>query len=216
MKAILLLTFLTCLASGCATPHAKTRAPIWYLPAEDTAVYGVSVVYNPVPTARDIRSTTYGIRLDPIGIGFLIPLMPSVPFVDEDTEQFLSRLHEDAKDNTYGLDLSLTGSAILGNVYGISVGLIANFKNELQGGSATVMWNLARKATGLQCAMWNAAHTMNGMQVGIGSQTVKLHGMQVGLINIAGEGRGLQVGLWNVNNRRSLPLINWVSPSIDE
>lgn len=78
MKTILLLTILACLASGCATPYAKTRAPIWYLPAEDTAIYGASIVYNPLTLPeKEMRSTSYGIRLDPIGGGlFLAMLLP--------------------------------------------------------------------------------------------------------------------------------------------
>jgi len=192
----------------------ETKTPIWYLPSADTAVYGVAVVYNPVPAHNQtMNSMTYGIRIDPIGMGFLIPLMPHVPFVDEDRETFYSRLQENAQDNTYGVDISLTGSVIHGNVYGISIGGIAVGKNEGKGISGAILWNLARKSSGMQVAMWNAAHTKNGLQVGVGSQVSRLRGMQFGLLNIADEGRGLQVGLWNVNSRRMLPFVNWVSPN---
>jgi len=35
------------------------------------------------------------------------------------------------------------------------------------------------------------------------------HGVQIGLFNQTKKMKGVQIGLWNINEKRSLPFINW-------
>jgi len=204
------------LMCGC-TSNLEQRAPAWFLPSADTEVSGVSVVVNPFHMPPDgTRTITNGLRIDPLGLGFLLPLAGAPYAHGESQEEFEEYLKSEAIELVRGLNLSLTGSAIRGNVYGVSLGGIATVTNEVRGFSGAFYMNMTRKTSGVQVAFGNHSHQVNGLLLGVlGSQTAEINGLQVGLINFADSGHGIQIGLWNRNSKRSLPLINWVWDEAD-
>lgn len=66
---------------------------------------------------------------------------------------------------------------------------------EFKGLSINILWSIYQKSNGLVIATVNHVN--------------KMHGVQIGLFNKANTSKGIQIGLWNVNEKRSLPLINW-------
>lgn len=56
----------------------------------------------------------------------------------------------------------------------------------------------------------NKHYKVNGISLGVlGNADTQVSGIQIGLFNIVNKLRGIQLGLWNVNDKRSLPFINW-------
>ncbi|HLA55249.1 MAG TPA: hypothetical protein VK623_04075 [Flavobacterium sp.] len=60
-------------------------------------------------------------------------------------------------------------------------------------------FNNYTKFSGLQIGMWND----------INQESEKFTGLQIGFFNHTKKLKGVQIGLWNVNNRRTLPIMNW-------
>lgn len=94
--------------------------------------------------------------------------------------------------------------------------------NHFNGLSITALGTIAGKQYGLAIGMYNANNTLKGSTIGVFNQSYNLkglhigvfnktkhnYGLQVGILNKSNS-KGLQLGLWNVNNKRSMPFINW-------
>lgn len=106
-----------------------------------------------------------------------------------------------AIENNYSTTLNGINVGVLatvGNyrVRGISVGGITTVVDQMSGICITGFNNFAYVADGLQFSL-------------IRNRATVARGIQVGIYNKATRLRGIQLGLWNVNERRSLPFINW-------
>ena len=56
----------------------------------------------------------------------------------------------------------------------------------------------------------NRHYVMNGITIAaIANHDMKCNGIQISLINTSKQLKGVQIGLWNINQKRSLPFINW-------
>lgn len=158
---------------------------------------------------NDFRNVyTNGIKLEAIGFGLGVPLIPRSP-VAVTEEQFQAVIAEPPSERINGLNLSGSGSVGDCITNGVSVGFIGQINREVSGVSASVMMNLSQKHSGLQVAMFNESYLMNGLQIGLGNYGRKTRGIQIGITNNSGDLRGLQFGLWNVNQKRKLPILNW-------
>lgn len=130
--------------------------------------------------------------------------------------------------NVNGITLSAITQS-LKNTNGISIagiGTCANRSNGMQlsffntsalysnglmvGGFQTNVY----KGRGVNLAFWyNEYKYYDGLMIstcnGVMSRPEQFRGLQIGIINRTKKLKGIQIGLWNVNERRSLPFINW-------
>lgn len=126
-----------------------------------------------------------------------------------------------------GITLSAISQSVK-QTNGISVGGLgsSSFKNngiQIAGaGTSTLFSNgiiasaLSTKVhtgKGLQVGGFNQYINFSGLQVGIfndvESEGENFKGVQVGVFNNTKKLKGIQLGLWNINEKRSLPLVNW-------
>ena len=194
----------------------KNRFPVWTYHENDVNIHGISVGLLPFEgffNEGRRYSNTNGIRLELIGLGFFVPLIPEMPNFEKGYEERIN-----------GLSLSASGAVCDCLINGLGVGGIGHIYKQVNGISAT-MFNVIGKQNGIMVAVINMSDIMNGLQLGvangneseangvqigiIGNETEVMKGLQVGLINKSKNLRGIQIGLWNVNQKRKLPLINW-------
>lgn len=134
--------------------------------------------------------------------------------------------------NVNGVTISAIGQS-LKNTNGISLGGLStwSFKsNGLQAGALhsnavfsngvllSVFMAETYKGNGVQLSVFDNRYVhFTGFQAGLFNGLFKTRygrlesftGVQIGLINCTKKLRGLQIGLWNVNEKRSLPFVNW-------
>jgi len=107
---------------------------------------------------------------------------------------------------------------------GLTVTGVYNLTKQLNGVHITGLANSATTARGLLVAASNNAEDFKGIKIGLLNKSttsagidiglvnttgMRMAGVQIGLVNIGHIHKGLQIGLWNINNKRSLPFINW-------
>jgi hypothetical protein len=199
----------------------KNYSPIWTFHKDSININGISVGLWSFKT--DPRYTnTNGIKVELIGSGIIIPLIPRSPIVETETE-FLNLKELPLSERINGLNLSASGSTCFCLTNGLAAGFIGQIHFQVNGLSASMM-NFTQKHNGLMTALFNDAHYMNGLQVGfsnngyktngvqigiLGNSADEMKGFQVGLFNMSKKLYGVQVGLWNVNQKRKFPLFNW-------
>lgn len=222
-------TFFFILLSGitfCDTSFAqdgkqRNYFPAWTYHQKNINIHGISVGIGTV--SNTVRNTnTNGIKIELIGAGIVIPLVPRSPVVESDSA-FEKISGQPVSEKINGLSLSATGTVCDCITNGINTGLIGNINFQVNGITASVFMNFAQKHNGLQLAMFNEAYYLNGLQagvsnygahtqgiqIGIGNFGRTTKGLQLGIFNKTKNLRGLQFGLWNVNEKRKLPIINW-------
>ena len=79
---------------------------------------------------------------------------------------------------------------------------------------AAAFYTRVHTGRGLQVSViTNGYKNFTGLQVGLlngmFSNPESFTGVQIGLFNRTKKLRGLQIGLWNINEKRSLPFVNW-------
>jgi hypothetical protein len=167
--------------------------PIWTFHSKNTTIYGVSL--GLWSYSENLKFTnTNGLKLELIGLGFVLPLIPESPVAESEIE--FDNLKNDTMSETInGISLSATGAFCDCIVNGISAGFIGQFEHKVNGVSASFLINI------------NQIH--NGVQIGFINETYKMRGIQIGGINKSSNTRGIQIGIWNINEKRKFPLINW-------
>jgi len=104
---------------------------------------------------------------------------------------------------------------------GLNISLGNKFNN-FNGISLAPLGTLAGKQNGLSIGIINGNNSLSGATFGIYNQSQDLKGLHLGVVNRAKRNGGLQIGvynksfskgfqlgIWNVNNKRSLPFLNW-------
>jgi hypothetical protein len=120
-----------------------------------------------------------------------------------------------------GINLSTGCFFTTTSMSGLNISL-ANIFNDFNGISITALGTIADNQNGIAIGMFNANNTLKGSTIGIYNQSYELKGLHVGIFNQTGNNQGLQIGVfnrsnsegfqlgvWNVNNKRSIPFINW-------
>ena len=171
----------------------KNYFPIWSFHQKNINIHGISIGIGTVRTGPRYTNTN-GIKIEIIGAGIAIPLIPQSP-VAKDDSSFIALSKEPISERINGISLSATGTACDCITNGINIGFIGNINYQVNGLTASLLMNFAQKHNGLQFAMFNEAYYMTGLQIG--------------LFNKSDKSRGIQIGLWNINQKRKLPLINW-------
>lgn len=225
MKQLLCLLFLLLTMSSFGQNEKnkkKNYFPLWTFQQDSINIHGFSLgLWSSSDKPRHTK--TNGIKLEIIGIGILLPLIPSSPIVKSDST-FLKLKSMPLSERINGLSLSATGTVCDCLTNGLTAGLIGQVNFQVNGISTSILGNFSQKHNGIMMALFvNEAFIMNGIQLGslnISNKTKGLQigvrnnanimkGIQIGLFNKSKKLRGIQIGLWNVNQKRKFPLINW-------
>ena len=200
----------------------KNYFPIWTFHQDSINIHGLSVgLWSYYSEPR--LTNTNGIKIELIGIGIGMPLIPISPIVETDSA-FIKLKQEPLSERINGLNLSASGSACHCKTNGLAAGLIGQIHFQVNGISTSLLMNLSQQHNGVMAALFNDAYLMKGLQVGLtnkghktsgvqigilGNKADEMKGIQISLINISKKLKGIQIGLWNINQKRKLPLINW-------
>ena len=200
----------------CSYGQNDNRFPVWTFHKKNVNIHGISVgLWTGAISERN--TNTNGIRLELIGVGIGIPLIPSAPTLEDFGEQRSEIIN--------GLSLSTFGTDCNCLTNGLSVGGIAQINYQVNGMVLSCMVNFTLKQNGIMIASINYSNSMNGLQLALGrnysseangvqitlitNEAEKMRGLQIGVVNKSKDLRGIQIGLWNINQKRKLPLLNW-------
>lgn len=190
------LTFL--LAVSITLLHGQNKKnyfPIWTFHQRNINIYGVSIGLASLGLAEKPKNTnTNGIKIELIGAGVVVPLIPRSPVAENDSV-FQKIQRDTISERINGLSLSATGTVCNCITNGISIGLIGQIEHKVSGLSASIFMNFAQTHNGIQIGMYNGSYRMRGLQIG--------------LFNESRQSKGFQIGIWNINEQRKLPIINW-------
>ena len=220
MKYIILAALLatTTMSYGQETKR-KNIFPLWTFHKQfNKNIHGVSVGLATL-NEKPRHLTTNGVKVELIGVGIALPLIPQ-SLVDEDDKIIPN---DSLSEKINGLNLSAAGSVCRCRVAGISAGFIGQYNYKVNGISGSYFMNMAQRHNGIQIAMWTDNYYMRGFQIGAmnnsfntvglqvggGNYSDKTTGIQIGIYNKSKNLKGLQIGIWNVNQRRKFPFINW-------
>ncbi len=210
------------LIANAQRPYRNDYFPVWTFNQDSIRIHGVSFGFL-TDNVSVGNTLTNGLRMELLGLGFLLPIMPSSPVADS-AEELASVFSRGANQKINGLNLSTTGTIGNCHVNGMSVGAIGQSLLQVNGIAASAVMNLIQKHNGLMLALFNDAYSMHGAQIGCSNKTLHLsglqmavinnyaergYGVQIALINRCQELKGFQFGLWNVNQKRRMPLMNW-------
>lgn len=217
-----LLFFILTISSYGQVDKKKNYFPIWSFHKDSINIHGISVglwSFNSEPR----HTNTNGIKIELIGVGLGVPLIPRSPIVETDS-LFIKLKKEPISERINGLNLSASGSVCNCLTNGLTAGYIGQIHFQVNGISTSLFMNFTQKHNGVMAAFFNDAYYMNGLQVGFINNGYKTKGLQIGMfVNNTGEMKGLQIGLyskskklkglqiglWNVNQKRKFPIINW-------
>lgn len=182
--------------------------PIWTYHRKNINIHGISLGLASVFNEPKLTNTN-GIKLELIGVGILIPLIPQSPIAQNDSA-FAELMKDPVSERINGLNLSLSGTACDCVTNGVSAGFVGQITRKVNGFSASVFMNFAQVNNGVQSAFFfNESYKLRGLQLGISNHAHYAKGFQVGLFNSSRKLKGIQLGLWNVNDKRKMPFINW-------
>lgn len=93
---------------------------------------------------------------------------------------------------------------------GLMLSPLGTFTDKINGVNISLWMSKGKTMNGLNFnPLWNNYIKQKGLTIGLVNSTIQSRGLQIGLVNKTIKLRGFQIGLWNVNDKRSLPLINW-------
>jgi len=167
---------------------------IYYTPskAPKSMGLGLGVFGSEIYCNLKCRRDSYGLGIQLIGQGIIQSFM--IKSFDFESFSLLTYDKENAKACHNGLLISTFGT-YTEYINGVSISCWMSGGLEFKGLSINLLWSIYQKSNGLVIATVNHVN--------------KMHGVQIGLFNKAKTSKGIQIGLWNVNEKRSLPLINW-------
>jgi len=206
IKKKILLFILLIISSASFSQHCSIisdssnieRYVIWVIPSKANNIYGLAI--GPIGSEAfcylPYTSYFHGINIQVIGQGcfqtFMIGRFDFNSFSD----------YEDSLGSTATITRAVHN--------GILVATFGTRTNQVNGILLSPWMSYNRKVNGLSFNfLWNLQSTLNGIAAGLVNMTAKTNGVQIGLYNRTRKLKGFQIGLWNVNDKRSLPLINW-------
>lgn len=185
----------------------KNYFPIWTYHQRNINIHGVSIGLG-TSMAEPRFTNTNGIKIELIGLGFLIGLIPQSPVAVNDS-LFIALLDEPISENINGLNLSATGTFCNCITNGVHLGSVGSYNYQVNGINGTIFMNLTQIINGFQFSVYNESFFLNGVQVGLINKSKHTSGLQIGIYNKSKSLKGFQFGIWNINEKRKLPLINW-------
>lgn len=207
--ALALSLFVTLGYSQDSTETRKPRLPIWTFHTRNTNIYGIAVGLATVRSKPKKNVNTVGVRIELIGIGLALGLIPESPIAKDEIE-FKKYFDEPMSEKVNGMALSPLGSICDCSVNGVTIDGFGHYYFENNGISIAGLMNLTQIVNGYQFSIvYNFSYRTNGLQTALFNFSKESNGIQMGIVNSTEKLRGLQLGLWNVNSKRKLPLINW-------
>ena len=188
-------------------------APVWYFSSHHETVNGIAIGLGDLHK-DSCNSTVNGLKVELLGLGVGVGFLNSNTFSED------SALHASLIDNPVrmtknevnGFNISLFGTIDDLCVNGVSLGGLAQYIDFVDGAQITGgNSRISGKISGVQLSgVYNNAIICHGIQLSLlGNKAFDLKGIQIGLFNKSEITYGIQFGLWNVNEKRSLPFINW-------
>jgi hypothetical protein len=207
MRASLLIVLVA--SAFCASgQHRRNVFPVWTYHNRNVNIHGVSVgIASALDSDR--YTNTNGIKVEIIGLGLLMPLIPDSPIAKNDSA-FYEIITEPPSEKINGFALSASGTACDCVVNGFTGGFVGQINLKVNGLSVAGFMNFTQVLNGVQAALFmSETYKLKGVQIGFLNEGHNIDGLQIGVFNRITRLRGIQIGLWNVNERRKLPLINW-------
>jgi len=210
---ILLLLTVSTSAAVAQIKERQNHFPLGTFHKKNSNINGMSVgLYSGIDEGekddqyRNVQ--TNGIRLEAIGLGLLLPLIPNSP-ISENGNTLNTEDSRGPSEVINGFNLSPAGTVCDCVTNGISAGAIGQMSRQVNGISASIILNITDKHNGIQLSMFNESSIMHGLQLGLSNYGVRAKGLQIGVFNKSNNLKGVQLGLWNVNQKRKLPILNW-------
>jgi hypothetical protein len=202
---VLLQLLTACMAHRAAAQQRKNVFPIWTFHQRHLNIHDVSLGL----ISTELNTYTNGIRLELIGLGFALPLIPRSPIATSDSE-YNAMMQEKIPARVNGLSLAASGTVCTECVFnGATLGLVSQVVLKVNGISAVGLMNFSQLVNGLQLGFLNESYHIAGVSFGAFNLSTKVKGLQIGALNKTRYLHGVQIGLWNINSRRKLPLVNW-------
>lgn len=190
-------------------PKRVNRFPVGTYHKKNQNINGISVGAFSFGLDDDDRNVnTNGIKIEAVGLGVILPLLPTDPIVETE-EGFNSIMKTEPNERINGLSLSASGTICDCVTNGLSAGFIGQINRQVNGIAISVLANGAHKHQGFELAAVNRNYVMNGFQLGLSNSGSRARGLQIGILNQSENLKGIQIGLWNVNQKRKMPIINW-------
>ncbi|MFH0895638.1 MAG: hypothetical protein V2A54_14475 [Bacteroidota bacterium] len=204
--SLLLCTLIDISAQNDSIKPKQVITGFWVSPSRATKVNGI--MFNLFPKFKGdfgpriiIDPTINGVELDlnplgPIATGFLI--IPAVFGVFN--INFSTPLVEDSSTRK-----------LFKKVNGLELSFVVMEQTIISGLDVNIGGCFASKIHGVCISgIMNKNYLVNGVEFAVlRNITHKCSGIQIGLINSCDDLKGLQIGLYNINQKRSLPIINW-------
>ncbi len=183
-------------------PEYKTinKYGIAIIPSSANNIYGIALGLIGSDAVCNIYYPMYshGINLQILGQGIFQILYTK--HLDYNDLYSVDTLKVGAQDSINrnaihnGVILSLLGTCT-NKINGISVSSWMSMGKSVNGISINLLWNYYERINGISVGFVNSSGITNGLQIGIVNKTIKLN--------------GFQIGFWNINEKRTLPLLNW-------
>lgn len=196
-------------------------------------VFGVGHFDNQRIKNQTINGLNVEINAAPIAgafMGFMsIMYLPEIiknnkkPNSIKQTGEFIKieKWNSNLKLKVNGINLSTGCFFTSTSLNGLNISFGNKFEN-FNGLSISVLGTIADTQNGISIGLYNGNNNLKGITIGLMNSSYVFKGSQIGIINYSKENKGiqigifnrsfskgLQVGIWNVNNKRSMPFINW-------
>jgi hypothetical protein len=178
----------------------KTRNGAWVLYSKAKTINGLGLSVNPFSDSEDYLNTTVnGINLQVDLVSFLMVPMYLVHSIAD------SHLLVGFSDSSHMIHHNFPIKLVTN---GVNIKLL-NLDCETTNGISIKLININNFDNGLSLSFIAKRQSVKGLAISVFNADLELKGVQVGLINKSKRTKGFQIGLWNVNEKRSLPLVNW-------
>lgn len=181
---------------------------------EHQTINGINVEVNPAPAAGALYAFITIMNFDRV-IG-----NNKIKVIKKNEEDYIIKNTAPAL-MLNGLNISSGCFFTSTNMNGLNISAGNKFNN-FNGLSITALGTIAGNQNGLSVGVYNANNDLAGSTIGVYNQSYKLKGLHLGVFNQVGINKGLQIGvlnksnskgfqlgLWNINNKRSMPFLNW-------
>jgi hypothetical protein len=183
----------------------KTRNGLWFLYSKAKTINGIGLSVNALSDTEPYLNTTVnGLNLQIDPIMFMAASIALVHLIDPEFRNRYSYGEDSMRTDsirgflphlvTNGVNIKFT-SAVTEKTNGLNIHLIDISDNS---------------TNGMVISFAGKRNVVNGFAIAAFSNVDKtVRGVQMGLFNKVHRLKGFQLGLWNINQKRSMPLINW-------
>ena len=178
------------------------RYIVWFAPSKATHVYGVRLNFWSLDDSFGVSaSRIYGLELnmDPLCLLLTCTMLPVHAILDIKNAHGAHDLSQcnpvkfSQFDRINGLQIGSTNGNNIVNGLNLSAACFDSNNNGV-----------------CISAVMNRHYVMNGVSIAvIANHDTKCNGLQISLVNTSKKLKGVQIGLWNINQKRSLPFVNW-------